>query len=496
MKLNLWMIVNRLYQMDPEMNIPEDAPINLQSARLSATPHCVYVYQKGEDVFCDAGKDGGYIVFRKENYLQIYDIIQATFDFYQDWEQMLEKAKEHLDYEMAMSKSWILFHNPMVLLDGSNKVLSMSSQYDEENVNNDWSYLREHGHSSVQVIEYLMDEGRHNRYYLNRKAQIYHFYDHNIHMYMISYALFWKENSIGRINVLEYERELNIGDVQLVEFLSRFLVEILGRLTEQDDQTGTLMHYFTRMLLGQTVSDTELEYWKKYVHWLPEKDYRICVIIFREELSVPNVISIRNMIQNSIPQVLAVIHGGNIVFSVSDAQLEYLYRGKILEELYAHVRFLAGVSLPYRQVKDIPYAFGQACKAAEYSVEKDKMVLADFYLYAVRYLVENAMDASFCHACHPDILNLYSQMVDEKNEMAETYYRYLQNHRSVSQTARDLQIHKNTLIYRIRRIEDAFQYDDASVYTREYMLLSMYILHLNDTTEQKILDRMNKCDYD
>ena len=56
MKLNLWMIANRLYQMEPKLYIPEDAPINLQSARLSVVPNCVFIYQKGRDVICDAGK--------------------------------------------------------------------------------------------------------------------------------------------------------------------------------------------------------------------------------------------------------------------------------------------------------------------------------------------------------------------------------------------------------------------------------------------------------
>lgn len=480
MKLNLWMIANRLYQMEPELHIPEDAPWDLRSARLSATPHCVFVYQKGEDVICDAGRDGGYIIFVKENYKQIYNIVQDTFDFYQNWEQELQDAKENLDYKTVMEKSWMVFHNPMVLLDGSNKVLSMSRQYENEKINNDWTYLREHGHSSVQVIEYLMEEGRHNRYYLNSKAQIYNFRDQNIHTSMISYALFCKGNSIGRLNVLEYERRLNAGDLNLVEYVSKYLADILEKLAEKTDQTGMLMHYFTRMILGRSISDTEYEYWKQYVHWVPEKDYRICVLGFGEELSVQKAISIRNMIQNRVPQVLAVIYDGNIVFSVSDTQLEYLYRSHILEDLWHRIKFQAGLSLPYRQLQDMPYAYRQACKAAEYSSGEVSFVLADFYMCAVRYLIENAMDDSFIYACHPDIRNLYIKDYADKTQVAETYFCYLQNHRSVSAAARELQIHKNTLIYRIRKTEDSFQYDDASAYTREYMLLSMYICRLKN----------------
>ena len=36
------------------------------------------------------------------------------------------------------------------------------------------------------------------------------------------------------------------------------------------------------------------------------------------------------------------------------------------------------------------------------------------------------------------------------------------------------------MIYRIKRIEELFQYDDASAYTREYMLLSLYIFQLKN----------------
>lgn len=114
MKLNLWMIANRLYQMEPKLYIPEDAPINLQSARLSVVPNCVFVYQKGKDVICDAGKEGGYIIFSGEDYRQIYNLVQDTFDFYQNWEQILQQARVKLDYKMIMEKSWMIFHNPTV----------------------------------------------------------------------------------------------------------------------------------------------------------------------------------------------------------------------------------------------------------------------------------------------------------------------------------------------------------------------------------------------
>lgn len=484
MKLNLWMIANRLYQMEPEMYIPEDAPANLKSARLSSTPQCVYVYQQENDVICDAGEEGGFLIFREDNYKQIFNVIQATFDFYQDWEESLIRSGEHMDYEGIMRKSWLVFHNPMVLLDGSNKVLSMSSQYENEIINNDWTYLKEHGHSSVRIIEYLMNEGRNNKYYLNRNAQIYYFNNPDINISMISYAIFLKEKSIGRLNVLEYERKLNIGDIQLVEFVSGYLVKVLGKVTERTEQTGQLTHYFIKMILGQKVTDTELEYWKQYVKWSEQKEYRVCVLALGEKVQIEKAIYIRNLIQNSVPQVLAGIYEETIVFTVSDTQMQNLYRNKILDDLRQYVVFRAGLSLPFSQVSEIPHMYKQACIAVQYGESEEILPIIDFYTCAVRYMVEHVMDEAFFYACHPDIRKLFVEFPGDK-QIWETYFVYLKNNNSVSAAARELKIHKNTLRYRINKIEEVFQYNDMSSYTREYMLLSMYIIFLENAKNNK-----------
>ena len=62
MKLNLWMIANRLSELEPELHIPENAPAALQSARRAYATECVYIYQKGRNVICDAGTRGGGIL--------------------------------------------------------------------------------------------------------------------------------------------------------------------------------------------------------------------------------------------------------------------------------------------------------------------------------------------------------------------------------------------------------------------------------------------------
>ena len=48
---------------EPELHIPENAPAALQSARRAYATECVYIYQKGRNVICDAGTRGGVYCF-------------------------------------------------------------------------------------------------------------------------------------------------------------------------------------------------------------------------------------------------------------------------------------------------------------------------------------------------------------------------------------------------------------------------------------------------
>ena len=41
MKLSMWMIANRLRDLDPVVELDEDAPVTLNSARLAYATNCV-----------------------------------------------------------------------------------------------------------------------------------------------------------------------------------------------------------------------------------------------------------------------------------------------------------------------------------------------------------------------------------------------------------------------------------------------------------------------
>ena len=80
-------------------------------------------------------------------------------------------------------------------------------------------------------------------------------------------------------------------------------------------------------------------------------------------------------------------------------------------------------------------------------------------------------------ACQPDVVRLWAEK-DEKGGRMEILKSYLENERSLVNTANALFIHRNTLVYRLRKITEELEGNLDEEYTRDYMKLSIRVLEL------------------
>jgi len=131
-------------------------------------------------------------------------------------------------------------------------------------------------------------------------------------------------------------------------------------------------------------------------------------------------------------------------------------------------------SLSFPGIKYVPMLFRQAQFTKEFgNRQNNDLVFMDFYHNAIDYLIRSTYSPELClTACHPDIYALKLQ--DEI--LYETLRVYLTQDRSVTRTIQQLYIHKNTLLYRLRKIEEFLKCSLLDPYSREYMRLSFRLL--------------------
>ena len=131
-----------------------------------------------------------------------------------------------------------------------------------------------------------------------------------------------------------------------------------------------------------------------------------------------------------------------------------------------------GVSLSRQGFALLPRLLEQAEFALGTS-RKEAGRFTDFYSLALDYLIRSDYHPDRClAACHPDVYRLFCQ--DEV--LYQTLWAYLLQDRSVNRTVQMLYVHKNTLLYRLRRIEELLQYSFSDPYTRSYMRISFLLL--------------------
>ena len=82
------------------------------------------------------------------------------------------------------------------------------------------------------------------------------------------------------------------------------------------------------------------------------------------------------------------------------------------------------------------------------------------------------------YACHPDILRFWKQDEQTGGSKIDTLWAYLNNDRSLINTAQELYVHRSTLVYRIKKITDELTCDITDSYTRDYMKISIRLLRI------------------
>ena len=140
--------------------------------------------------------------------------------------------------------------------------------------------------------------------------------------------------------------------------------------------------------------------------------------------------------------------------------------------------FVIGKSLLFHDIRQCKYFYDQVLFALKHKKQDDESII-DFYNYAIEFLIRKNTPNLLIKACHPDIVSLWEQDKDRSLERLKTFKVYLNNERSLLNSAQELFIHRNTMVYRINKILDSLTTGDLEdVYTRDYMKLSIRVLEI------------------
>lgn len=466
LKLSMWTLANALAPLEPEVHIGPDSPMVLRSGRLACATNCVHVRQEGTDCLCVWENDT--IRIFDMDAREGVELVQSVFDAMNDWYAGLKAAAAAQDYQRLVDMCHVVLRSPVLLGDENGCVLGISTHYGADEVDEEWRYLKTYGYASLQAIENIGTSL--GAVAVSNEVVRLPLRHPGRYSGGLTTRVFRRGRPLGRLTVLERERPLNRGDVQIVQQIAALLADSL----QPGHTGGSGGSYLSRLLEGEPLGETAWEHLSRTRGW--QLDHTCRLYGFFGDIREPALL--QETVGRTVAHCLCTVVHGRLWVLVNETLGSGETIGHQLCALAGDNGFHLAGSLPGIGVETTVCWAEQVRYAAERGAETaPRETFWDFARWAVDYLLWGTREErSLVAACHPDVRQLWRERQTGDGMLYDTLRTYLERERSAVHTAQVLFIHKNTLFYRLHKLETLLTADLDDPRVRLHLQLSFRIL--------------------
>lgn len=301
--------------------------------------------------------------------------------------------------------------------------------------------------------------------------------------------IFFGKDRMGTIAV-EGQGSFTNGEIALLDYVGDTLSHGMRHLKyETTSGDNSILNAAWKLLKGEQVSSGQLTDMLFRFGWAHDDSYRCVVVdvddddIFSSELTSPLTV-LEKRISHISNRVLTMVDGNHrlVIIGNEGAPDDSRYFVRTVESILLSLNLLAhvGVGDCWSSIRGVDKSFWQANQALEYGLRFQPEMISCWFvdymlLSAVETLRKSVGNGSVFAPHAIEVLRQHDR--ENGGKLLETLQCYLENGRSKAPTIRELSIHKNTLNYRLQRIEEitgGLDLDDNN--TAIAVLLGMKIL--------------------
>lgn len=371
--------------------------------------------------------------------------------------------------------------NPAYLVDSSFKVLAIDRRHDMRNLSAAWKRLEDDGYLPFDLVSGLMNSGE--LYTMETRADAAYVESNYFYTPFINYNLRLHGRILGHLFVVGMERKITSGDLELVSQLGEHILSAM--LLNDDYQTkrgGYHEHFMRDLFAGKLQDPARIVPQMSMLGFYPGDRYAVVVIdaTKNQELSNERIASqleqccgIKPVFYN---KTIAALYRLTSEYEESDLLCR-------LEQISVLLGCNIGYSDVFQGFSGIPNYYCQA----EYALKTLRASDFDpkvcrYHDVAVSHILEMFRKAvPWRMSLSPQLRSLEDVQTRCGADLAETLRVYLLKERCVADTAEFLHIHRNTLIYRIHKIQEISGLDLEDANTRLRIMLSLELLRQEKT---------------
>lgn len=433
-------------------------------------PEILYLIRQIDTSICFYCKGSSFTLY-DTSLEQVCGLAIEACQFYDHWEkQLIMGVWDNPDFQNLIDISEEVFQNPMLITNWQGKVLGYTKRYADAPLRDFWQDIVKNEMLPITCLRNLRNSPYHQILTLENQATLLDFKELN---YRCILGLVHVNHEIAlHFQIIEHNKPLTDTAVKL----AHTLLEVLQKAyRENQTESGeTASHLFSQLLNNEMVEQKRLDWILASFGWnTPDTNYYL--VYFELMDGRGNAKSLMAQIGRYIPGCKMIYWREHIIMFLSEPLLEKSKK----EILYINnnLKLRCGVSLPFKDWNYLSVYFEQAKSALTYA--PDEQLLCFCLDYSWYCLVEQLKEsAASMKLIHPAIGKLIQYDEENDTELARTLFCYLRCERNTTLTAEELFIHRNTLQYRIHRINSLIHVNLNDADIRSHLMVSYLLLYM------------------
>lgn len=450
------------------VNMPTDKNV-LYVTDIKSLPETIDA--SGLSFLCTGNKKNLPNYYIKHNFILTQSVSKA--ELFAGLSQILSQelnyttAMNHLIYTVINNKglqaiideAFKTIKSPIVIIDNSYKILAMNKEINQ--VSEKFKLQHELGYLLEENLEDIKNA---KIYEVMRKTKLpYYSTDPKTGLTWINSLVYVYGLEAAHLGVIETERKFTAQDQEFISFLCNLISLELQKNDSYIRNYGIMHNLFLSELLDGVISSPSLiDIRSRQLEWQSSGNFCIMTLFDKGNLFFnKKAATIGEYFRPFFQNIKWAVYDNKIVFLLT---LKENNLSAVLENNQTILNYLkdnsmvAAFSNVFRELKGTANAYRQSLKAFELGEKLDNDMLYHFY---INYICN---DIGAILSQSTDISSFYNEKViaianydqEKKSSFIKTLDEYLTHIDDPNTAAKHLYIHRNTLFYRINKMQNLF----------------------------------------
>ena len=298
---------------------------------------------------------------------------------------------------------------------------------------------------------------------------------------MVLHANVWLNNTrICEIVALEHNRPFSEADSELMDLFVQYVELHVSINRDRYQSSADLAKTLIALLENQSVSPLELLNINTRTGWNVDDELAVILADTPAQNDTPLLAVFRDKLKNTFRNSVTFLYKNHVVSIVNITKTGgYHTVSRLIDGLSFPESLHCGLSFEYTGLERSMEFFRLAQLACSIAAQQNCKFIDMYHAAHIRISERIHTITDLQDLIHPDLIRLDRLDPQRTSHYLETLYAFLLCGGNYTDTANYLGLHRNSLIYRMNRIQSIINSDLNDVHNKHFLLISYLLMGIS-----------------